>query len=214
MTLTSRYARFLKDLEKVSEKHDELTDTDVRERLREVVNYYFVLDKPVENDFPKRYDMSSKAGDRAVAKLVRAFIDDAKKLSFQANIAPGIPRNNVLEDSSIRTKGGNTYDVFIGAVAEPLPDSKPASDQEFMYEEDIDSGVPIRNDKFLGPFEFTLDGRLAKVEYDYETREYACWVRGVPGHAFVSGATKEEILKKATESLTLFVDMSKKMGRA
>lgn len=214
MSFRKRYQQFLNDLETVSAKHGELTDTDVRERLYEVLSYYFVWHKPVGKDFPKRYAMFTKAGDRAVAKTTRSFVVEAKKMAGEANIAPGPERHKILEDESIKTAGGNTYDWFLGSSDAPLPEAKPSPDDDYSYEDEQDEGVPIRKDKFFGPFEFEFDGRLAKVQYDYESREYACWVRGIQGNAFVTGASEEEILRNAKESLQAFIEVSKKMGRA
>lgn len=41
MKFLERYIQFLNELEKIDENYEGLTDTDVRERLREVINYYF-----------------------------------------------------------------------------------------------------------------------------------------------------------------------------
>ena len=46
--------------EEAREDHDELTDTDVREQLHEVINYHLVWDKPMKG-LPKRFAMMSAA---------------------------------------------------------------------------------------------------------------------------------------------------------
>ena len=58
MEFRKRYVAFLNELSKLAKTHDELTDTDVRERLHEVINYHFVWDKPMKG-FPKRFAMMS-----------------------------------------------------------------------------------------------------------------------------------------------------------
>jgi len=57
MTFHERYIHFLSELEKINESNEELTDTDVRERLWGVLNYYFVWGNPIEEDFPQRFSM-------------------------------------------------------------------------------------------------------------------------------------------------------------
>ncbi len=70
-----RYVAFLNELSKLAKTHDELTDTDVRERLHEVINYHFVWGKPMKG-FPKRFAMMSTAADRKVAAVVKKFVVD------------------------------------------------------------------------------------------------------------------------------------------
>jgi len=47
MHFRKRYVAFLNELSRLAKTHDELTDTDVRERLHEAINYHFVWNKPM-----------------------------------------------------------------------------------------------------------------------------------------------------------------------
>jgi len=127
MDFRKRYVAFLHDLSKLAKTHDELTDTDVRERLHEVINYHFVWDKPMRG-FPKRFAMMSTAADRAVAARVRKFVADARRIAVDAEIPRGAARHALLEDSSARTRRGERYDVFLGSSDEVLRATKPAPD--------------------------------------------------------------------------------------
>ncbi|MFZ5476467.1 MAG: hypothetical protein ACOZNI_06780 [Myxococcota bacterium] len=122
----ARYARFLDDLDAIASEHDELTDTDVRERLHAVLSWYFVHDRPLEG-LPKKYAMFSARGDARVARAVRAFLKDARSL------APPDPalRHAALHDRTIETTGGYTFDVFLGWTDAPLPAEPPAPDEHY-----------------------------------------------------------------------------------
>ena len=126
MTFASRYTKFLNTLEEISEEYDELTDTDVRERLHEVINWYFIWGKPVDNDFPKLYGMFSPEGDARVARAVRSFVEEASVIA--ANLEFGMERNATIENPEITTESGNSYDLFLGSADVVLPPRKPASD--------------------------------------------------------------------------------------
>lgn len=126
MTFDERYTEFLNALEDAALEHDELTDTEVRERMHEVINWYFVWGNPLDAEFPKRYAMFSAEGDKKVAQAVRAFVEDACRIG--ADLQPGAERHAALENFSIETKAGNSYDWFLGSSDKPVPPERPASD--------------------------------------------------------------------------------------
>ena len=128
MDFRKRYVGYLEQLAKIVRKHDELTDTDVRERLRDVINYHFVWGKPMKT-FPKRFDMMSKSGDRAVASATRAFVLDASKFAKQQGLEPGKTRHALIEDPTAKSRMGG-YDVFLGSSKRVLRASKPQGDRE------------------------------------------------------------------------------------
>lgn len=118
-------------LEAISEEHDELTDTDVRESLHFALSYYFVWGN-YPDTMPKNYGMLSARGDEAVSKAVSAFLRKVMSNPELESIPVGKERLNLLQDVSIRTPKGCHYDDFIGHVDEPLPPEKPPED---MYED-------------------------------------------------------------------------------
>ena len=126
MDFDSVYTAFLNALEHIAEEHDELTDTDVRERLREVINYYFVWANPVDDNFPEKYAMFSEEGDALVAQATRRFIEQAQQVA--SDVAVGNARNDLLENSEVETEEGAYFDEFIGSTEEALPEEPPASD--------------------------------------------------------------------------------------
>jgi hypothetical protein len=122
-----RYVAFLNELSKLAKLHDELTDTDVRERLHEVLSYHFVWDKPMAG-FPKRFAMMSLPADRAVAAIVKKFVVDARRIADEAELKAGAPRHALLEDPAAKTRRGESYDVFLGSTEEVSRARKPAPD--------------------------------------------------------------------------------------
>ena len=102
-----RYVAFLNELSKLAKRHDELTDTDVRERMHEVINYHFTWGKPMKG-FPKRFAMMSTAADRAVAVHVKKFVTDARRIAFDQEIKVGSARHRLLEIPSAKTRRGET----------------------------------------------------------------------------------------------------------
>lgn len=134
MTFDERYTEFLNALEDIEAEHDELTDTDVRERMHEAINWYFVWGHPMDGDFPQRYAMFSQEGDAWVAKAVRAFVEDACKIA--ADLKPGAERHAALENPNIESKAGNSYDWFLGSSDAPVPLQRPAKDSLYGHDND------------------------------------------------------------------------------
>jgi hypothetical protein len=130
-----RYVSFLNELSKLAKKYDELSDTDVRERLHEVINYYFVWGKPMKG-FPKRFDMMSDAADRAMAACVRKFVADARRIAEESEVGKGAPRHALLEDPKAKTRRGECYDVFLGSSDKVLRAKKPAPDSSYARKPD------------------------------------------------------------------------------
>ena len=178
-----RYIAFLNELSRLAKAHDELTDTDVRERLYEVINYHFVWGKAMAG-FPKRFAMMSVAADRALASCVRQFVKDARRLAEDAGIGTGAARHALIEDPSARSRRGETYDVFLGSSEKVLKARKPAPDSRFAtitsrkkYRPAYDPGeLTIRfKGKSIVPvfdmesafWEYKAGGRVTSFHQDY-----------------------------------------------
>lgn len=127
MDFRKRYIGYLNELAKLSRKHDELTDTDVRERLHEVINWFFIWGKPIQA-FPKQFAMMSAAGNQSVAAATRNFIDDALAIAKAEGVKPGAARHALIEDPKAKSSKGDGYDVFLGSSDAVLPARKPAPD--------------------------------------------------------------------------------------
>ena len=120
---------FYTDLERLSDKYEELMDTDVRETLHMTLNYFFVWGER-SLDFPITYGMFSLEGDRAISNAVNKFL--SLSLPKVSDIPVGKERLALLQDFNIKTPNGNQYDEFIGHSDEPLP---PDPLPEDLFEE-------------------------------------------------------------------------------
>jgi len=175
MEFRKRYRAFLDGMRALSKQHDDLTDTEVRERLHEVVNYYFICGKPM-TAFPKRFAMMSAAGDRALAPLVKAFIRDARRIAEEQGIKPGAARHALIEDPRAKTSRGDRYDLFLGSSDKPLPAGKPAPDslyaraskkKKYRPAYDCAELAIVFKRKRIVP---TFDPGMAFYEYRYQGR--------------------------------------------
>jgi hypothetical protein len=133
MSFLDCYKQFLSELEQISDEHDEVTDTDVRQRLRAVINYYFVWGLPIADDFPKRYALFSEQGDSRVYQAVHKFIVEAVAAAEQEGLSQGEARHKALENEDATTERFASYGEFLGSVEEVLPAEKPAADETCNY---------------------------------------------------------------------------------
>ncbi len=129
MDFEAVYADFLNALESIAEQYDELTDTDVRERLREVIEYYFVWNNEVDDRFPQKYAMFSAQADALVASAIRSFIEQAQQLVRDVEV--GDDRNHLLENFDIETLSGAYFDEFIGSTDQAFEEQPPSSDDYY-----------------------------------------------------------------------------------
>jgi hypothetical protein len=121
VSLKDELRRFLDELESIAEKHEEVTDTDVREILHRTLNHFFVWGgRPVDR-LPTDYGMFSTEGNDRVAHAVRTFLERALAVADVQRTPAGKRRLDLLQDPSIRTKSGRQYDDFLGHVESPLP---------------------------------------------------------------------------------------------
>lgn len=121
--------RLLGDLERISTRHEEVTDTDVREALHLTLNYYFVWGNTRER-FPRSFGMFSAEGDRLVGKAVQKFLDAIGESNELAAIPVGKARLDFLQHAGVKTEGGMQWDEFFGHRESPLP---PDPLPEFLF---------------------------------------------------------------------------------
>jgi hypothetical protein len=126
MTFLSFYKDFINNLDIISQKHDELTDTNVRERLHEVINWYFIWGNKIDTAFPKKYAMFSQEGDDLVSEATITFINEVCPLV--KHIPLGQERNDLIENSNMESDNGSAYYFFLGAIDTVIPPTMPTSD--------------------------------------------------------------------------------------
>ncbi|MCP5006431.1 MAG: hypothetical protein GY941_21205 [Planctomycetes bacterium] len=123
------------DLDGYADEFEELTDTDVRDSLLLILNYYFVWGKKTDT-FPISFGMFSYEGDMKIKRSVEKFLKDVSENQELDTIPTGKARLDILQDASIQTSNGYQFDEFIGFSEQPLsPESLP---QDLFEEEDYD----------------------------------------------------------------------------
>jgi hypothetical protein len=120
MTLRDTYLKLLNKLEEISEKHDELTDTETREALYDVMNHCFVWGRNLQAP-PRTFRMFTPEGDTLVVGVVMQFLEHIKNSSELAAMPVGQARLDFLQQAGLTTKKGERYDLFFGHGDTPLP---------------------------------------------------------------------------------------------
>ena len=120
VTLRDRIAELYSSLESIGDKHAELYDTEVRERLAEALSHAFVWGHPFESE-PREYGMFSRTGNAAVSRAVGTFVGAALKAAELEAVKVGVQRHRALQDETIKTKSEQTYDCFLGYSPKPIP---------------------------------------------------------------------------------------------
>lgn len=118
--IESAVVALLEQLERISNEHDEVTDTDVRESMHLTLSWYFVWAQERAR-FPRSFGMFSAEGDRLIADAILDFLDTAEESGELASIPVGQARLDVLQTDSAATADGRLYDEFIGHRDTPLP---------------------------------------------------------------------------------------------
>jgi hypothetical protein len=136
MVLERAVIDLLEDLQRISDDHEEATDTDVREAIHLVINMYFVWGHKRER-FPRSFGMFSREGDLLIADAIWRFLDAAEKSDELASIPNGQARLDVLQAASAMTTDGRRYDEFIGHRGTPL---RPALPEHMFADASYENG--------------------------------------------------------------------------
>ena len=117
--LNNEITNLYSDLETVMKEHDELMDTDVRESIHYVLTYYFVWGNEQLN-LPISYCMFSEKGDKALAAIIKRFLESINLIEGLKGIPHGQKRLDFLQNPNLKTAEGRQFDDFIGYVKKPL----------------------------------------------------------------------------------------------
>jgi hypothetical protein len=100
-------------LEQIGNDHEDLFDSEVRERIGNAVMDGFVRCLP---DFVLRSDLGlfQPDADTAVRDLIVRYTDDANALAADTGIVAFHDRLAAFQDPDVRTPEGNDYDEFFG----------------------------------------------------------------------------------------------------
>jgi hypothetical protein len=196
-----RYIGYLNELAQLSRKHDELTDTDVRERLHEVINWCFIWGKPLKI-FPGDFEMMSAPGNKAVAAATKSFIEDALAIVKADRVKPGAARHALIEDPRAKTSKGDSYDLFLGSSDEVLPAEKPAPDSDDVPEKSAKQ--PKHKQKYdLAELTVKAGGKTIVPTFDAKDDMYEYrWPSGSVSRFAGFYYSAEQIRAAALESLS------------
>lgn len=105
--------QLLNDLDQVAEVHGEVGDTEVRERMGDVLLAAFF--KPAgDARVPEELGMFSPEGNRAVAQALVRFLHAVKPKIGSEGLATPQERLNAFQDEEIESAQGMYYDDYFG----------------------------------------------------------------------------------------------------
>ena len=133
-TIDQTIVALFSGLEGVEAEHDELTDTDVRESIHLVLNYFFVSGKD-DRPSPTAYGMFSPEGDAAVSAVVQKFLAAVGAIREIERYPLGQARLDLLQNPKLTTPQGRMYDEFIGHTDAPIAQQELPT---YLYEPDYD----------------------------------------------------------------------------
>ena len=104
--------RLLNALDRIMESHEELGDTDVRERMYEAVFHGFIVQT---NGYvlPEEFGMFEPGGNHKVKKALQEFIESARKETV-GKLATPHERLSAFQDPEVTGRDDLTYDEFFG----------------------------------------------------------------------------------------------------
>lgn len=115
--------RLLEELEAVSEHHEEIFDTEVRERLGHAVMDGFVRGRG-PRVVPTNLGMATDEANSAVYSAIVQYVTDALSLAASVGLTAFFERLKAFQDRDVSTDGGNDYEEFFGHTSPAFYDEK------------------------------------------------------------------------------------------
>ena len=106
--------QLLNSLDKVFEDHEELGDTDVRERLADVIQQAFI-DRKVGYVVPDEFGMFSDEGNEKVKSALAKFLAHPDVVATGKKLATPKERLDAFANVEVESSEGNTYDEYFGS---------------------------------------------------------------------------------------------------
>jgi hypothetical protein len=113
MTTNDLLRRLLEELEAISKDHEEIFDTEVRERMGIAVVDGFVRGRGPQV-VPIDLGMASDAANGLVHSAIVRFVNDANNLVESVGKAAFFDRLAALQNRAVSTDNGNDYEEFFG----------------------------------------------------------------------------------------------------
>jgi hypothetical protein len=103
----------LEDLDRVSNVSEEISDTDVRERMWEAVEKAFINPRR-GYVLPKEFGMFTQRGNARVREALRLFIQRASLWAGRNRVSSPKARLAAFQDPEVASRKGSHYDDFFG----------------------------------------------------------------------------------------------------
>jgi hypothetical protein len=110
--------RLLDDLDEISERHEEVGDTDVREQMYVAIRKGFIMPE-AGYVVPSSFGMFSWSGNRRVRVAIARFLADPELASVSKACQTPHARLDWFQDGEVRSNTGTVYDEFFGYATEP-----------------------------------------------------------------------------------------------
>lgn len=116
--------RLLDRLDEIGAGHEELYDSDCRERMSNAIVEGFVRGKGT-SDLPDHFGLHSTEGDQAVRAAIAKYITSANEKAAKEGLSSFHERLSAFQDSSVQSEQeGNFFDDFFGYSAPEQFDSE------------------------------------------------------------------------------------------
>lgn len=116
MTLDTLLQRLLERLESIGHQHEEIFDSEVRERMGMAIMDGFVHDR-VDYTISNDMGMFSEEANVAVRSSIQEYVDEAKVVAKALGLAKFHERLAVFQNGEVVTeKDRNDYDEFFGTT--------------------------------------------------------------------------------------------------
>jgi hypothetical protein len=105
--------RLLEDLDRIAKKHEEVADTDVRERMSAALRMKFLGPKR-RGRFPQQFGMFSAQGNARVRQALLSFTEAANAVATKAKLTTPRSRLDAFQNIKVKSRSGSTYDEYFG----------------------------------------------------------------------------------------------------
>ena len=104
----------LETLEEIGRSHEEVYDSDCRERMGDAVFYFFIAPSP-SYELPRDFGLCSDDANQQVRAALSRYVESARELAARLGLADFHARLAAFQNSDVRTsRGREQFDAFFG----------------------------------------------------------------------------------------------------
>jgi len=115
--------QLLNTLDKIFEQHEELGDSDVRDRMASVIHKGFV--HRLAPALPESFGMFTPAGEKRVQAALKKFLNHPEVLAASKSLKTPEDRLMAFQDDEVKSAEGNNYSEYFGYAKQPIRDFGP-----------------------------------------------------------------------------------------